>query len=196
MAAKRGDEGTELERAAQFIRGKRIDRDDAVAFLESAIAPGDRVCLEGNNQKQADFLSRTLARTNPDRLHDLHLLMSVIGRPEHIELFEKGIASRIDFSFSGPQALRLAQLVSDGRIQIGAIHTYLELFGRYFIDLTPDVALIAADAADADGNIYTGANTEETPTIAEATAFKNGIVIVRRHRRGGSAVRDRTTLHA
>ena len=178
MAAKRGDEGTELERAAQFIRGKRIDRDDAVAFLESAIAPGDRVCLEGNNQKQADFLSRTLARTNPDRLHDLHLLMSVIGRPEHIELFEKGIASRIDFSFSGPQALRLAQLVSDGRIQIGAIHTYLELFGRYFIDLTPDVALIAADAADADGNIYTGANTEETPTIAEATAFKNGIVIV------------------
>lgn len=30
------------------------------------------------------------------------------------------------------------------RIKIGAIHTYLELFGRYFIDLTPKVALIAA----------------------------------------------------
>ena len=43
---------------------------------------------------------------------------------------------------------RLANLVAEGRIQIGAIHTYLELFGRYFIDLTPRVALVAAQAAE------------------------------------------------
>ena len=24
-----------------------------------------------------------------------------------------------------------------GKIELGAVHTYLELFGRYFIDLTP-----------------------------------------------------------
>ena len=64
-----------------------------------------------------------------------------------------------------------------GKINIGAIHTYLELFGRYFIDLTPRVALIAAQAADRHGNLYTGPNTEDTPAIVEATAFRNGIVI-------------------
>ena len=59
--------------------------------------------------------------------------------------------SRLDFSFSGPQGARLAKLVSGGRIEIGAIHTYLELFARYFVDLTPKVALVAAQAADARG---------------------------------------------
>ena len=29
-----------------------------------------------------------------------------LGRPEHIDLFERGIARRVDFSFSGPQSLR------------------------------------------------------------------------------------------
>jgi malonate decarboxylase alpha subunit len=159
------------------LRGKTLDATRMVEVLESLIRPGDRVCIEGNNQKQADFLSRSLASADPERLHDLHLLLSVLGRPEHIDLFERGIARKVDFSFSGPQSLRLAQLVADGRVEIGAIHTYLELFGRYFVDLTPDISLVAADAADADGNLYTGANTEETPTIVEATAFRNGVVI-------------------
>ena len=67
--------------------------------------------------------------------------------------------------------------MSGGRIEIGAIHTYLELFARYFVDLTPKVALVAAQAADAEGNLYTGPNTEDTPAIVEATAFKSGIVV-------------------
>src|SRR5882757_2883218 len=118
-----------------------------------------------------------LAEVNPARIHSLHLLISVLSRPEHLDLFERKIANRVDFSFSGPQAVRLAEMVSDGRIQIGAIHTYLELFGRYFVDLTPDVSFIAADSADSAGNLYTGANTEETPVIAEATAFRDGVVV-------------------
>src|SRR3954453_5693127 len=100
-----------------------------------------------------------------------------LALPEHLDVFERGIASKLDFSFSGPQAGRLANLVSAGRISIGAIHTYLELFGRYFVDLTPRVSLVAAQAADAAGNLYTGPNTEDTPVIVEATAFKRGIVI-------------------
>src|SRR5207302_2012983 len=52
-----------------------------------------------------------------------------------------------------------------------------ELFARYFIDLTPRVALIAAQSADRHGNLYTGPNTEDTPVIVEATAFKGGIVV-------------------
>jgi malonate decarboxylase alpha subunit len=110
-------------------------------------------------------------------VHGLHMLQSVLALPEHLDLFDTGIAAKLDFSFSGPQGARLAKLVSEGRIEIGAIHTYLELFSRYFVDLTPKVALVAAHAADADGNLYTGPNTEDTPAIVEATAFSGGIVI-------------------
>jgi len=171
------DKAERLSAIAFALSGKVLDASRLVDVLERLIRPGDRVCLEGDNQKQADFLSRSLAAVDPGIVHDVHLVISVLGRPEHIDLFERGIARRVDFSFSGPQSLRLAQLVDDGRVEIGAIHTYLELFGRYFVDLTPKIALVAADAADAAGNLYTGANTEETPTIVEATAFRNGIVI-------------------
>ncbi len=147
------------------------------ALLEAIVERGDRVCLEGDNQKQADFLARALARVDPARVGDLHLVMSVLSLPEHVELFERGIARRLDFSFSGPQAVRLADLVRSGRIEIGAIHTYLELYARYFVDLTPRIALVAAAAADGEGNLYTGPNTEETPAIVEATAFRDGIVV-------------------
>lgn len=166
-----------LERAAALATGKRVTPERATALLEALIEPGDRVCMEGDNQKQADFLARALAAVDPKRVHDLHLVQSVLALPEHLDLFQRGIARRVDFSFSGPQGGRLAQLLRDGRIEIGAIHTYLELFGRYFIDLTPQVSLIAAAAADAAGNLYTGPNTEDTPAIVEATAFRNGIVI-------------------
>lgn len=164
-------------RAAKLASGRRVEARDAVALLETVIECGDRVCVEGNNQKQADFLARSLAGVDPQTVHDLHLVQSVIALPDHIALFERGIAKEVDFSFSGPQATRLAQLVSEGRIRVNAIHTYLELFARYFIDLTPNVALIAAEAADRDGNLYTGPNTEDTPAIVEATAFRGGIVI-------------------
>ena len=159
------------------VTGRIVDPAKIVALLEAVVESGDRVCLEGNNQKQADFLASALCKLNSARVHDLHMLQSVLALPEHLDVFDKGIASKLDFSFSGPQAGQLARLVAAGKINIGAIHTYLELFGRYFIDLTPRVALVAAQAADRDGNLYTGPNTEDTPPIVEATAFKSGIVI-------------------
>ncbi len=146
--------------------------------LEQLIRPGDRVALEGDNQKQADFLSRSLAKVDPANVHDVHLLISTINRPEHLTLFERGIAHRVDFSFAGPQSLRVAQLLEDGQLEIGAIHTYVELYARMFVDLIPQVALLCAEKADRHGNLYTGPNTEDTPTIAEAAAFSQGIVIV------------------
>ena len=160
------------------LRGKRVDPADATRLLTAVLEPGDRVCLEGNNQKQADFLAKALTQLDPTQVHDLHMVQSVLALPEHLDLFEYGIASKLDFSFSGPQSARLAKMVSTGQIQIGAIHTYLELFARYFVDLTPRVSLVCAQSADAQGNLYTGANTEDTPAIVEATAFKSGIVIV------------------
>jgi malonate decarboxylase alpha subunit len=51
------------------------------------------------------------------------MVQSVLALPEHLDVFDNGIASRLDFSFSGPQSGRLAKMVSAGQIQIGAIHT-------------------------------------------------------------------------
>lgn len=171
-----------LQRAAHSLqhdlRGKLLPAARIADLLHAVLESGDRVCIEGNNQKQADFLAKALSTLDASRVNDLHMLQSVLALPEHLDVFEKGIASRLDFSFSGPQSARLAKLVSAGRLNIGAIHTYLELYARYFIDLTPRVALVVAQAADRQGNLYTGPNTEETPTIVEATAFKAGIVVV------------------
>lgn len=170
-----------LTRAAECLGtrllGKCVPADLAVELLTAVIERGDRVCLEGNNQKQADFLADTLTRLDPVRVNGLHMVQSVLALPQHLDVFENGIASRLDFSFSGPQGARLAKMVAARQIEIGAIHTYLELFARYFVDLTPNVALVCAQAADRDGNLYTGPNTEDTPAIIEATAFRGGIVI-------------------
>jgi malonate decarboxylase alpha subunit len=149
----------------------------ATALLEAIIAPGDRVTIEGDNQKQADLLAAALANVDPTRVHDLHMVQSVLALPDHLAAFERGIARRLDFAFAGPQSRKLAQLVEAGQLQIGAIHTYLELYARMMVDLTPQVALVVADEADRDGNLYTGPNTEDTPTLVEATAFRRGIVV-------------------
>lgn len=170
-----------IGRATEALRDSLIGKVAAAAsvveLLSAVIESGDRVCLEGNNQKQADFLARALTRLDPTRVNNLHMVQSVLALPEHLDVFDNGIASRLDFSFSGPQAARLAKMVAAGQIEIGAIHTYLELFSRYFVDLTPRVSLVCAQAADANGNLFTGPNTEDTPAIVEATAFKGGIVI-------------------
>ncbi len=147
-------------------------------LLHEVILPGDRVALEGDNQKQADFLSRTLAGCDPQRINNLHMLISSVSRSEHLDLFERGIAAKLDLAYAGPQSLRIAQMAEDGTVRIGAIHTYVELYARMFVDLAPDVVLLCAEKADLDGNLYTGPNTEDTPTIAEAAAFHDGVVIV------------------
>ena len=163
--------------AGDYANGKLLDPGTIVDALQTLVRPGDRVALEGNNQKQADFLSRALVQVDPRKVRDLHLLIATVSRPEHLTLFERGIARRLDFSFAGPQSLRVAQLLEDGKLEIGSIYTYVELYARMFIDLTPHIALVCAEKADTRGNLYTGPNTEDTPTIVEATAFRHGIVI-------------------
>ena len=168
--------------AGSLADGKLVHPDRATDLLEAIIRPGDRVCLEGDNQKQADLLARALAAVDPDKVHDLHIVQSGIVLPEHLDIFESGIAKRLDYAYSGPQAARIARMLFSGSIQLGAVHTYLELFARYFVDLTPHVALIAAVCADREGNLYTGPNTEDTPTVVEATAFKSGVVVAQVNR--------------
>ena len=174
---QRSERNARLEAGSRYASGKLVPPEKAKALLEAIVRPGDRICLEGDNQKQADFLAEVLADVDQSRIHDLHVVQSGIVLQAHLDLFERGIARKLDFSYSGPQGAALARALIAGKIELGAIHTYIELFARYFIDLTPHVALIAAMQADRDGNLYTGPNTEDTPTIVEATAFKSGIVV-------------------
>lgn len=164
------------------MSGVLLQQDKLVPALEALIAPADRVVVEGDNQKQADFLSRSLVQVDPRRLHDLHLIVPSISRPEHLTLFELGIAKKVDLAFAGQQSARMANLVENGVVEIDAIHTYVELYARLFVDLIPNVVLVCAEQADRAGNLYTGPNTEETPVIVEAAAFHDGIVIVQANR--------------
>ncbi|WP_022976674.1 malonate decarboxylase subunit alpha [Nevskia ramosa] len=166
-----------LQAGARHAQGKLVAASDATALLEAVLQPGDRVCLEGDNQKQAELLASALAAVDSSKVHNLHMVQSGVVLPEHLDVFERGIAKRLDYAYSGPQSQRIARMLFGGKIELGAVHTYLELFARYFIDLTPQVALIAAVSADREGNLYTGPNTEDTPTVVEATAFKDGVVI-------------------
>src|SRR5690606_26953619 len=124
-----------LQRASRALgdslQGKLCSTDKASLLLEAVLQAGDRVCLEGNNQKQAAFLADALGGADPTQSRDLHMVQSVLALPQHLDVVEKGVAGRLDFSFSGPQGGRRARLAPEGRLNIGAIHTYLELFARY-----------------------------------------------------------------
>src|ERR1700677_2858196 len=179
---RRDEKSRRMELILPWMKGPILPKEKLIDAFEAVIVSGDRIVLEGDNQKQADFLSRSLVRVNPKKIHDLHLIISSISRPEHLTLFELGIAKKIDFSYAGPQSLRVSQLLEDGVLEIGAIHTYVELYARLLVDLAPNVVLVCAEQADSEGNLYTGSGTEDTPVIVEAAAFHDAIVIVQANR--------------
>lgn len=175
--SRRRNKSERILRAAPLAHGKIVSHEHTADLLRAVIEPGDILCLEGDNQKQADFLASQLASLEPAHLRDLHLVMSCITLPDHIELFNKGVVRQVDFCYAGPQGKAVADLLAAGKFPIGAIHTYNELYARYYMDLTPRIALVAAAMADRDGNLFLAANTEETPAIIEPTAFYDGVVI-------------------
>ena len=112
--------------ASQYVtEGKIVDAKDAVALLEAVIKPGDKVNIEGNNQKQADFLAKCLCQVDTKKVNNLHMVQSVLTLPDHLDVFEKGIAKKLDMSFSCPQAGRIAEFLKEGKLELGAIHPYL-----------------------------------------------------------------------
>jgi malonate decarboxylase alpha subunit len=175
---RRDEKERRMQAVMPWMSGPVLPTEKTVEALESLVMAGDRIVLEGDNQKQADFLSRSLVRVDAKKIHGLHLIISSISRPEHLTLFELGIAKKVDFAFAGPQSLRVAQLLEDGVLEIGAVHTYVELYARLLVDLIPNVVLVCAEQADREGNLFTGPNTEDTPVIVEAAAFHDAIVIV------------------
>ncbi|MEX5745399.1 malonate decarboxylase subunit alpha [Massilia sp. X63] len=174
---RRQEKQRRLALAQPYASGRVISTDQIVPALEALISPGDRVVLEGNNQKQADFLARALVQVDPAKVNHLHLIMPSVSLPEHLDLFELGIARKLDFAYAGGQSLRISQYLKDGQLEVGAIHTYVELYARLYVDLTPQVVMVAGYKADRQGNLYTGPSTEDTPALTEAAAFRDGIVI-------------------
>ena len=174
---QRRSKAERLQAAAALCCGKTVATGDIVKLMEAVTHPGDKVVLEGDNQKQAAFLAASLAEVDPKVVHDLTMIIPSISRSEHLDYFEKGIASTVDFAFAGTQAQRLSEMLAEGKVKIGNFNTYLEIYARLFVDLIPNVCLVAADKADKDGNLFTGYSTEETPTLVEAAACKSGIVI-------------------
>ena len=62
----RHDRTSRLARAAAIcgVRAKLCPAEAATQLLEAIIEPGDRVAIEGDNQKQADFLAAALAKSD------------------------------------------------------------------------------------------------------------------------------------
>src|SRR5271163_1055782 len=70
---QRHERNFRLEAGSRYASGKLVPPEKAKALLEAVIRPGDRVCLEGDNQKQPDFLAEVLAGVGRSRIHDLHI---------------------------------------------------------------------------------------------------------------------------
>ena len=177
MDSKKRLKAEKMAGISSLMDGKFVKSSDIVKVLESVIRSGETVAMEGDNQKQAADLCRAMTKVDPAKVNNLRMVMSCVQMPEQLDIFEEGIARELNVAFIGTQSSRLPKMIDAGTVKIGAIHTYLELFSRLFTDLVPNVCLCCAEAADKDGNLYTGPNTEETPTIVEATAFTDGIVI-------------------
>ena len=69
-------------------------------------------------------------KADPARLHDLHMVQSVLALSDHLAVFERGIANRLDFAFAGPQSPgwriatreRIALAVAIGFPAVAATH--------------------------------------------------------------------------
>src|ERR1700756_3887947 len=94
--SRRDEKRRRLDLVKPWMKVPVLSPEKMVEALELVIQSGDRIVMEGDNQKQADFLSRSLVKADPKKIHDLHLIISSISRPEHLTLFELGIAKRVD----------------------------------------------------------------------------------------------------
>jgi Malonate decarboxylase, alpha subunit, transporter/Malonate decarboxylase delta subunit (MdcD) len=111
--------------------GKVVAADKLVAFLEAVIVSGDRVCLEGDNQKQADMLARALAEVDPAKIRDLHMIQSgVTGRRAGSATGRSRIMETLRFELAAPTSangVRKTALV--GGVASGNLEVLLEREG-------------------------------------------------------------------
>ena len=175
-----------LERAAAFADGPVLKPERIGDALTALIEPGDRVALEGDNQKQADFLSRVAGQGS---------IPAKRARPAPADLqHQPARASRPVRARHRPQGrLLLRRPAEPAR---GAVARGRQARDRRDPHLCravcpdvrrPDAAAWRWSAPSRPTGTATSTpapNTEDTPTIVEATAFRA------RHR-GRAGQRDR-----
>src|SRR4030081_3268835 len=89
----------------RYASGKTIEVVDLPNFLEAVIRPADRVCLEGDNQKQAYVLAAALADVDPAKSHDLHMVQSGVVLPEHLDVFGQLAGEEAEPQLPAPKLL-------------------------------------------------------------------------------------------
>src|ERR1700738_4525697 len=109
MSRRGADRPSRLARAAALsgTSGKVCPADRATLLLEAIIEPVDRVTIEGDNQKQADFLASALAKVDPAHVHDLHMVQSVLALPDHLAVpgFRRWLMQRLSGGSDDPALL-------------------------------------------------------------------------------------------
>ena len=75
---RRNEKQRRIEAVKPFTKGKVLPTQDFPKILEKLIMSGDKVALEGNNQKQADFLARMLVQIDPAKVNNLHISFLVV----------------------------------------------------------------------------------------------------------------------
>src|SRR6202789_4744893 len=79
---RRDEKRRRMQLVQPWMKGPVLPSERIVDALEAVIVSGDSIVLEGDNQKQADFLSRSLVKGDPPKLHDLPLIIPRLTRPE------------------------------------------------------------------------------------------------------------------
>jgi len=92
METRQNDTLAEAPRPTDAGRfGQAMKVVDLPISLKRCFAPADRVCLEGDNQKQADLLAAGARRRRSAKIHDIHMVQSGVCAREY-SMDSEGIA--------------------------------------------------------------------------------------------------------
>jgi malonate decarboxylase alpha subunit len=64
---RRDEKRRRIELVKPWMKRSILPKEKIIDALETLIVSGDRIVLEGDNQKQADFLSRSLVKVDAAR---------------------------------------------------------------------------------------------------------------------------------
>ena len=73
-ATRREGKRDRMRQIEPWMTGKLLPANKIVQALEELLVPGDKVVVE-SVQKQADFLSRSLAKVDPKKVHGLNAVI-------------------------------------------------------------------------------------------------------------------------
>src|SRR5260370_41837961 len=89
---RREEKERRMQAVARWMSGPLLPTDKTVEALEALVVAGDPIVLEGDNQEQADFLSRAPVKSEAEKIQDLPLNILHNSQPQQPHLIEIGIA--------------------------------------------------------------------------------------------------------